>query len=267
MTTRIRSGQGFVAGSMIGTLGGLIGLGGAEFRLPVLVGLFRLGTLEAVILNKAMSLVVVAAALIFRIKAIPLGQLAPHMDVALNLLAGSLVGAWWAAGHAITMPRLWLDRIIMVMLASLSLVMLSEAWFGLHDGAAPLFQSGAVRLVVGLVAGFGIGVVAALLGVAGGELLIPTIVLLYGVDIKLAGSLSLVVSLPTMIVGFARYTRSDSFAVLRAERALLRSMAVGSILGAALGGLLLGLVPTHLMMTLLGMILLVSSVKTFQHTH
>ena len=42
-----------------------------------------------------------------------------------------------------------------------------------------------------MVAGFAIGVVAALLGVAGGELLIPTLVLLFGVDIKLAGSLSL----------------------------------------------------------------------------
>lgn len=267
MTTHIRSGQGFVAGSLIGTIGGLIGLGGAEFRLPVLVGLFKLGTLEAVILNKAMSLVVVAAALIFRIKAIPLGQLAPHLDVALNLLAGSLVGAWWAAGHAITMPRIWLDRIIMVMLAGLSLVMLSEAWFGLEGAAAPLFDSGAVRWVVGLIAGFGIGVVAALLGVAGGELLIPTIVLLYGVDIKLAGSLSLVVSLPTMIVGFARYTSSDAFAVLRQERPLLRWMAAGSILGAALGGMLLGLMSTHLMMTILGVILLVSAIKTFQHAH
>lgn len=265
MNTRIRSGQGFVAGSLIGTLGGLIGLGGAEFRLPVLVGLFKLNTLEAVILNKAMSLVVVASALVFRARSISLDQLTPHLNIALNLLAGSLIGAWWAAGHAITMSRRWLDRIIMVLLAGLSLVMLSEAWFGLHAGAAPLFHAGAVQLMVGLVAGFGIGVVAALLGVAGGELLIPTIVLLYGVDIKLAGSLSLVVSLPTMIVGFARYTRSDSFAVLRQERLLFRWMVMGSILGAAVGGLLLGLVPTQLLMALLGVVLLISAIKTFQH--
>jgi hypothetical protein len=46
---RARADQGFVAGSLIGKLGGLIGLGGAEFRLPVLVGLFRLQTLEAII--------------------------------------------------------------------------------------------------------------------------------------------------------------------------------------------------------------------------
>lgn len=265
MSTTIRSGKGFVAGTLIGSLGGLIGLGGAEFRLPVLVGIFRLATLEAVVLNKAMSLVVVAAALIFRTKFISVDLLAEHLDVVVNLLAGSLIGAWWAAGHALTMSRLWLDRIIMVLLVGLAVLMLSESWLGLHESATPLFQSGIARMVAGVIAGLGIGMVAALLGVAGGELLIPTIVLLYGLDIKLAGSLSLTVSLPTMIVGFARYSRSNAFDVLRQEKPLFLWMVVGSILGAGIGGLLLGLVPTSILMTLLGAILLISAIKTFQH--
>jgi len=50
----------FGGGAAIGTLGGMIGLGGAEFRLPLLIGIFGYTALEAVILNKAMSLVVVA---------------------------------------------------------------------------------------------------------------------------------------------------------------------------------------------------------------
>src|ERR1700732_5433109 len=56
----------FGGGAIIGALGGLIGLGGAEFRLPLLIGAFRFAALQAVILNKAMSLVVVASALPFR---------------------------------------------------------------------------------------------------------------------------------------------------------------------------------------------------------
>lgn len=119
--------------------------------------------------------------------------------------------------------------------------------------------------MAGLIAGFGIGMVAALLGVAGGELLIPTIVLLYGLDIKLAGSLSLMVSLPTMIVGFARYSGSEAFAILQQERSMFRWMVAGSILGAGVGGLLLGLVSPRLLITFLGIILLISAVKTFQH--
>ena len=38
----------FGGGLAIGALGGLIGLGGAEFRLPLLIGAFRFGALEAV---------------------------------------------------------------------------------------------------------------------------------------------------------------------------------------------------------------------------
>ena len=59
---------------LIGVLGGLVGLGGAEFRLPLLIGAFGFPALEAVIVNKATSLVVVAAALPFRAGTVPLGE-------------------------------------------------------------------------------------------------------------------------------------------------------------------------------------------------
>src|SRR3954452_5523307 len=90
----------FAGGAVIGALGGLIGLGGAEFRLPLLIGLFRFAALEAVILNKAMSLVVVASALPFRAATIPFAALTPYWPVIVNLLAGSLLGAWLGAGWA-----------------------------------------------------------------------------------------------------------------------------------------------------------------------
>ena len=93
-----------------------------------------------------------------------------------------------------------------------------------------------MQIVAGVVAGFGIGVVAALLGVAGGELLIPTLVLLFGADIKLAGSLSLAVSLPTMLVSFTRYSRDRSFAVIGRNRLFLLTMAAGSIAGPSSAG-------------------------------
>ncbi|WP_242050657.1 hypothetical protein [Oculatella sp. FACHB-28] len=36
----------FAWGALVGVLGGLIGLGGAEFRLPVLVSVFHYRTLQ-----------------------------------------------------------------------------------------------------------------------------------------------------------------------------------------------------------------------------
>lgn len=81
-------------GQGVGLLGGLNGLGGAEFRLPVLITVFGFAALEAVILNKVMSLVVVAAALPARLAVVPFPDLLAHWPAVVNLLAGGLVGAW-----------------------------------------------------------------------------------------------------------------------------------------------------------------------------
>ncbi len=81
-----------VAGAGVGVLGGMIGLGGAEFRLPLLIGVFGF-TLQAVIVNTALSLLVLATALPARLVAVPIAELAPHWMIVVNLLAGSLVGA------------------------------------------------------------------------------------------------------------------------------------------------------------------------------
>ncbi|MEW2417051.1 sulfite exporter TauE/SafE family protein [Streptomyces sp. NPDC046866] len=93
----------FAEGAAIGVPGGMIGLGGAEFRLPLLMGLFGFAALSAVILNKAMSLVVVLVALPARLAAVPAAESASRWPVAADLLAGSLLGAWAGASWAVRM--------------------------------------------------------------------------------------------------------------------------------------------------------------------
>lgn len=262
MTRQVRSAMAFIWGAVIGTLGGLIGLGGAEFRLPVLIGLFRFAALEAIILNKAMSLVVVASALPFRAGAVPLGVIAGHWAVVVNLLAGSLLGAWLGAGWATRLKSSTLYRVIALLLVGIAIVLL----VGHNASVAALPPlDGIAQVVAGVIFGFVIGVVASLLGVAGGELLIPTLVLLFGADIKLAGSLSLAVSLPTMIVGFTRYSQDSSFAVLGRNRSFVLIMAAGSIAGSFIGGLLLGIVPASILLPALAAILLISAVRIWRH--
>jgi uncharacterized protein len=251
----------FGGGAIIGALGGLIGLGGAEFRLPLLIGAFRFGALQAVILNKAMSLVVVASALPFRAAVVPFSNVAANWPIIANLLAGSLLGAWFGAGWATRLASQTLYRVIAVLLLGIAIVLV----LGHNTAASGAMLTGAPQMVVGIAAGFVIGIVAALLGVAGGELLIPTLVLLFGADIKLAGSLSLAVSLPTMLVGFARYSRDRSFVVLGENRSFVLVMAAGSILGSFIGGRLLGLVPNAVLLPLLAVILVLSALKVWKH--
>ncbi len=251
----------FIAGAAIGTLGGLIGLGGAEFRLPLLIGVFGFAALHAVILNKAMSLVVVASALMFRSTTVPPAEIAEHWATVANLLAGSLIGAWLGAGWATRLRGRRLYQVLAVLLVLIAGVLL----LGHSQSAGQPLLEGNWQIVAGLAAGFAIGVVASLMGVAGGELLIPTLVLLFGADLKLAGSLSLAVSLPTMLVGFARYSRDDAFQILQSHKTFVLIMAIGSVMGTAIGGSLLGVIPDGVLLPLLAAVLIVSAIKVWRH--
>ena len=249
----------FAAGTAIGVLGGMIAEAG--FRLPLLIGLFGFIALQAVIVNKAMSLIVVLTALPARLLAVPLTEVTSQWAVAANLLAGSLVGACVGATWATKMRSATLYKVLAALL-----VLIAGTLAATHLGpVGTLNLPPAAKLITGLVAGVLIGIVAALMGVAGGELLIPTIVLLYGIDIKLAGSLSLAVSLPTMLVAFARYSQNASFQILSNNRTFVLTMTSGSVAGTLLGGLLLGVVPAVVIVPLLITLLLASAVKVWRH--
>ena len=198
-----------------------------------------------------------ASALPFRAGTVSFAEIAGHWTIIINLLAGSLLGAWFGAGWAIGMRRESLYRVIAILLVAIAFVLVFA--HGPEGSAAAL--TGTAQALAGILAGFVIGIVASLLGVAGGELLIPTLVLLFGTDIELAGSLSLAVSLPTMIVGFARYRQDQSFAVLKRNQSFLLMMAAGSVVGAFVGGQLLGIVPSGMLLSMLAVILLISAVK------
>ena len=70
-------------GAGVGLLGGLIGLGGAEFRLPLLIALFGFAALQAVIMNNAIGASIgaswatrVRSATLCRVLAVLLGLIA-----------------------------------------------------------------------------------------------------------------------------------------------------------------------------------------------
>ncbi|WP_438353981.1 sulfite exporter TauE/SafE family protein [Microbacterium sp. CJ88] len=251
----------FLAGAGIGVLGGMIGLGGAEFRLPLLIGIFGFAALPAIIMNKAMSLIVVITALPARLISVPLAELSPYLYIVVNLLAGSLIGAWIGAHWATKLASKTLYRVIAILLVFIAILLIATHFFAVQ----PLNLPDPPRIILGVIAGVLIGIVAALMGVAGGELLIPTMVLLYGADIKVAGSLSLLVSLPTMLVAFTRYSRDNSFKVLGETKSFLIAMTAGSIVGTLVGGSLLGVVPNAVLIPLLVLLLLLSSLKVWNH--
>jgi hypothetical protein len=221
----------FLAGILHGLLGGLLGLGGAAWRVPHPHGVDPL--------RSATSVVVIVAAWLCRAKIVPLAELATHLDVVASLLAGGLAGAWWMTQQR----RDW--RAIAVILVGLAVATLTMP-----------------ALAGGMLAGVAIGIVMRY-HVAGGLLLVPAIVLLYGLDIKVAGSLALMAGLPLLLVGLLRGHGAATLAVLRQEQRQFIGLACGGALGAALGALLLGLLPSTTLMTLLEGLLVYAAILNF----
>jgi uncharacterized membrane protein YfcA len=250
-------------GAAVGTLGGLIGLGGAEFRLPMLVGWFGYGVRVAVPLNLLISLVTVAAALLGRMLVLDPGALATHASEIVAIGAGSIVAAWIGAGWLAGMPEHLLERVVALTLLAIAVVLIAEG--GLP--ATTMWELGddvAVRMAAGVAAGVVIGIVSGLLGVAGGELIIPVLVLLFAVDIKTAGTASLIISLPTVAVGLVRHWRRGAFADRAPLREVAAPMALGSIVGANLGAALAWLAPAGALKLTLGVVLAVSALGLYR---
>ncbi|MFB2838877.1 sulfite exporter TauE/SafE family protein [Floridanema evergladense] len=252
----------FVWGSLVGVLGGLIGLGGAEFRLPILVGVFNYRTLQAIIINLLVSLVTVTFSFIFRSGVIGLSNIFSNLPIIVNILAGSLIGSYLGVQYTTRINERALNRIVVIFLIVISFILIGhELIFSVQSWQL----SSLVKIITSFLAGIVIGVFSSMLGVAGGELIIPTIILIFGVDIKLAGSLSLAISIPTILMGLFKYKHQHRLQEVSLERSFIITMASGSILGAFIGSNLLKLVSSTLLHIGLGIILLVSAFKLANH--
>lgn len=252
--------RAFGFGGAIGVLGGLIGLGGAEFRLPVLHGLFAFPIHRAVRFNLLISLATVVVSLAARLAFASFPALGPLAGEILAVAAGAVAAAWFGTGLLGRLSERSLTFLVAGLLAGIAGLLLVEAV--LPDGfSAGLPDVAPLRIAVGVAAGIAIGMVSSLLGVAGGELIIPTFIFVFGADVKTAGTASLIISLPTVLVGVVRYWRQGAYRSRGPLVDVAAPMAAGSAVGAVVGAGLVGILPAGLLKLALGLILAVSSIK------
>jgi uncharacterized membrane protein YfcA len=253
----------FLVAIPIALLGGLIGLGGAEFRLPVLVGFLKRSASRSVTINLAVSLVTLIVSLMTRLRVA--ASAFPLVDFAVILPAmtgGAILAAYGMAGRLARISERQLEFWMRNLLVGIGVLLIVEGFVTI--GSLELRHSPLLlQAVVG--AGFGalIGLVSSLLGVAGGELIIPTLVFIFGIGIKLAGTASLMISLPTVCAGLIRYARSGVLFDRGDLTGIVTPMGFGSIIGSILGGLLFGIVSPNLLKILLGVVLIYSALRIF----
>ncbi len=252
----------FLAGALIALFGGLIGLGGAEFRLPVLIGLFALFAHRAVRFNLLVSLVTLAFAALTRLQLQYL-DLLEHINVAVSMIAGGMLAAWIGAGLLARIPAAQLLAIIAGLLALVGLMLIFEG-ISAHEAQAFFPVHPVSRTAFGFAAGLVVGAISSLLGVAGGEFIIPILMFGFGLDIKTAGTLSLLISLPVVAVGVIRHRLSGHYRSRDVLVNLVLPMSAGSIFGAVAGGVLADHVPTGAIKLILGIVLLLSAGKLWR---
>lgn len=250
-----RAGIALVTGFLTGTAAGLVGVGGGEFRLPVLVTWLGFPLKLAASANLVIGLltVVVSAA----------RRWGRHRWIGEDLVLlgvmalASVVGA---ALGCLLRKRLRLGVFRALVCAYLVLV---GAWM-LYEGLAGtehvlLRPTGILRPLWGAVGGFLVAIVSGALGVAGGELRIPMLLYLFGLPIREAGTLSLAVSIPTVAAGVVTDWHVQPPPASALHAAAL--MGLASFAGALTGAALVPLVDRDTLKALLGVVLILATVR------
>src|SRR5262245_41970147 len=190
----------------IGSLAGLVGLGGGEFRLPVIMHSVGFDAKSAVPLNLLVSAVTVGFAIASRSWSVSLTPIVPHLHEIAGLALGGIASAFLGTRLIDALDLKRFVQLIGGLLAVMGCLLIVEAASPLQPGDL-LPANDLLHFSVGLAFGIAIGLVSSILGVAGGELLIPVLLFVFGADIRTAGSASLLISVGFVVTSLWHYWR------------------------------------------------------------
>jgi putative Mn2+ efflux pump MntP len=244
-----------VSGMFTGLAAGFIGVGGGEFRIPVLVELLKFSLKLTGGVNLVVGLFTVALGVLRR-----WGQQSLTRD---DLMLVGIMGIVSAAGAAVgvfgreRMPVRPLRVIVCVYLVVVGLWMVYESFA--HTEHVLLEPTGMARWILAAVIAFAIAVASGVLGVAGGEIRIPALLYLFGVPIVEAGTLSLAVSVPTVAAGAIMDRRLDGIPNSVIRVALI--MGIASAVGVLVGSSFVPYANREVIKGTLGVVLLLATVR------
>lgn len=186
---------GLVLAALIGVSLGLLGGGGSILAVPVFVYVLGFGTKEAI----AMSLAVVG---LTSLSAAYGHWRSGNVDLRVAFVFGAVAmsGTYLGARLAV----FFTGAAQLILFAG---VMLAAAYFMFRDGRSGAEKAAGGRMSFGAIVpeGLAVGILTGLVGVGGGFLIVPALVLLGKVPMKLAVGSSLIVISMKSAAGFAGY--------------------------------------------------------------
>ena len=227
-----------------GVVSGLIGVGGGIILIPLMVGLLGMSQHRAHGTSLAIIVPTAFAATIRYASANPI-----DWSVAAALAATSVVFA--AVGARLTAyinPTMLRRLFALVLLAGALRMAIS-----LQD-VALLHLEGGERLIAAVITGIVAGLVSGTMGVGGGIVMVPAMVILMGIDQVVAQGISLAVIVPTALSGAVQHYRLGHVDV---QRAL--TIGIGGLVGGVGGAQLAQMLPRLVLRGLFAVFLLYSS--------
>lgn len=211
---------GLVIGLLSGVFGGIVGLGGGVVMVPLLTGWAGLRQHAA----HATSLVAVVATGLTGAIAYATGGAVAWRE-ALLIAAASTVASSLSAAFSGRVPAARLRQMFAVLLIVVAVLLP----FGARLTHAAV--EGAWLVPAGLLVGAVAGVLAGLLGVGGGSVVVPLLILVFGFDQHLAQGTSLAVMIPAGLAGSLVHLRRGHIATR-----LVPGLVLGTAIGAFVGG-------------------------------
>ena len=212
----------FCIGLLAGFFGGITGGGGGIVSIPLMVAFLKLDQHAA----HGVSLVaLVFTGLVGAVTYASKGSLDP---VAAVLMAATAVATARAGAHfAHSLPEWKLKRAFGGYLLVVSALMLLKPYLGTPQA----LTTGAARTIILLMTGTVAGFTSGMMGVGGGAIMIPAMVLLAGFDQHVAQGTSLLVMVPAG--GTGAYTH---WKLGNVRTGILPGIIAGVLAGTYLGG-------------------------------
>ncbi|GAB4389941.1 MAG: sulfite exporter TauE/SafE family protein [Thermodesulfovibrionales bacterium] len=212
-----------VIGLLAGFFGGLLGIGGGVVMIPMMVGFLGVSQHRAHGTSMAaMVFIGLAGAATYGLKG------SVDLAAGLYLAASAMATAHLGARYASKLSELRLRRCFGVFLVLVSGLMVSKPYI---SGFVIVAASGVGKALVLLVAGVVTGFVAGLMGVGGGAIMVPAMVLFVGLSQHVAQGTSLLTMVPAGVVGAWTHMSLGNV-----DRRLLWGLVPGVIAGSYLGG-------------------------------
>jgi uncharacterized membrane protein YfcA len=179
------------------------------------------------------------------------------MALAIGGVVGATIGARFAGKISGTMLRRLFSLFLMITGAKMT-VDAAPIVLGWQSAASmqahSVVNGGPEALVVMAVVGVATGILSGLLGVGGGILMIPAMVLLLGIPQKMAQGISLAVIIPVSISGTLIHYKKGNV-----DTNVTLWIGVGGMLGAYLGALLANDLQPSMLRLIFGLFMLIIS--------